>query len=183
MATLTAPMTLLLCGGRRAHRSLRWCWSGGARWIGGLRLRGLRGLARRRGAAPFGVDEFGQPADLPVHRLQAVALQLDRVAVEPVAGAGQRGTQALALALDGAPAALEDAQPGVGRGVPEERQADAEEAAVVVGLRTGLADQLVEALLALRGDPVDDLAATTGERRRLGGQLRLGVVGGDVSGR
>ena len=62
---------------------------------------------------------------------------------------------------------------------------DAEAAAVVVGLRAGLADQLVEALLALGGDRVDHLAAPAGERRRVGRQqrVRVGLVGGDEPGR
>src|SRR3712207_7722988 len=84
-------------------------------------------------------------------RFQAVALEFQGVAVQPLPGPAQRDPQALALPFDGAAAALEDAQPDVRGGVPEERQADTEEPAVVVRLRTGLTDQLVEALLALGG--------------------------------
>src|ERR671932_88996 len=73
--------------------------------------------------------------------------------------------------------------PVVRGGVPEERQTDAEQTAVVVGLGSGLADQFVEALLALGRDPVHDLSAPSRERRRVRGQqgLRLGLVGGDVA--
>src|SRR3954454_3315692 len=79
------------------------------------------------------LDQLREPADLPVHRLQAVPLELEGVAVQPLTGAGQRGPQALPLPLDGAPTALEDPQPDVGLGVLEEGEADAEETAVVVG--------------------------------------------------
>src|SRR3712207_3123778 len=118
-------------------------------------------------------------------RFQAVALEFEGVAVQALPGPAQRGPQTLALSFDGAAATLEDAQPDVRGGVPEERQADAEEPAVVVRLRTGLADQLVEALLALGGDRVDHLAAPAGQRRCVGrqGGAAGGVVGGEVAGR
>src|SRR3712207_3195389 len=56
------------------------------------------------------VDELGQPADLTVDGVQTVALQLEGVAVQPLAGPAQRGPQALALPLDGAAAALESSE-------------------------------------------------------------------------
>jgi hypothetical protein len=56
-----------------------------------------------------------------------VALEFEGVAVQALAGPAQRGPQTLALPFDGAAATLEDAQPDVRGGVPEERQADAEE--------------------------------------------------------
>ena len=136
-------------------------WCGGI--AGGCRPRRLRVLGLRCLAA-LGVDELVEPADLAVHRLQPVPLQLEGVAVDPLPGPRERGPEPFPLLLDGAAAALEDPQARVCGGVPEEREADAEQAAVVVGLRTGLADQLVEALLALGGDRVDDLAPPAGER-------------------
>jgi len=134
--------------------------------------------------AAFGLDQLGEPADLAVDRFQPVPLELEGVAVEPFPGAAERGPQPLALALDRAPPALQDPQPRVGGRVPEERQPDSEEPAVVVGLRPGLADQFVEALLAFRGDRVDDLSAAAGERWRVGGQqrVRIGLGGADEPG-
>src|SRR3954452_18564087 len=70
----------------------------------------------------FVVDQLGEPADLAVDRVQAVALQFERVAVQLLLGAPQRVEEPVALALDRAPAALEDPQPHVCGGVPEERQ-------------------------------------------------------------
>ena len=131
------------------------------------------------------VDELRQPADLAVHRLEPVALQLERVAVDALAGPRQRGPQTLPLPLDRAPAALEDPQPHVRGGVPEEGQVDAEVTSVVVRLRAGLADQFLEALLALRGDRVDHLPAAAGERRRVRRQQLpwAGLDDGDEPGR
>src|SRR3954447_19360212 len=195
MATLTLPMgaPVLGPGGPRvtgpAGPGGGRAGSGGAGGRAG-RVRGwLRGRAGRAipagGVAALAVDQLGQPADLAVHRLQAVLLELERVAVEALAGAGQRRAQPFTLLLDGAPAALQDPQPGVGRGVPEEGQPDAEQPAVVVGLRAGLAGQLVEAFLALGGDRVDHLPAAAGERWRVRRQRRPGarLAGGDPAGR
>src|SRR4051794_39269123 len=170
MATLTLPMcapSLWTGAVRNADRGgPRRCVRWGLLARFGRRVRGvLRGRIGGPGGAALVVDELGQPADLAVHRVQAVSLQLEGVAVEAFAGAAERGAQALPLPLDGAPATLEDPQPGVGGGVPEEGQPDAEQAAVVVGLGTGLAHQLVEAFLALGGDRVDHLAAAAGQRR------------------
>src|SRR4051812_40770527 len=113
MATLTLPMCAPSFSdpagpmARTGWRS-RTSWSGGGARGVGLRI----GLVSGRAAALV-VDELGQPADLAVHRLQAVPLQLERVAVDPLAGAGQRRAQALALPLHGPAPALEDLQPGL----------------------------------------------------------------------
>src|SRR5688572_29588763 len=113
MATLTDPMTLLLPGPWsrvRGPPAVRCCLRTG-RWTPSHSSGGRRcpaGRVRSARLAAFGVDQLGEPADLPVHRLQAVALELERVAVEPLAGAGQRRAQALSLLLDGPAAAFED---------------------------------------------------------------------------
>src|SRR3954447_23598481 len=193
MATLTLAMDCLppvgppgpgWCVGTGAG----WCCSGGAGWCCPWGVRGVVLGARvvgpgvvRSGVVLLAVDQLGEPADLAVDRVQAVPLQFEGVAVELLLGAPQRVHEPVALPLDGAPAALEDAQPDVGRGVPEERQVDAEATLVVVGLRAGGADQFVEALLALGGDRVDDLAPAAGQRGGVGGEQcpRRGVVAGD----
>jgi hypothetical protein len=73
--TPSVCLVCLVCSGaaRRAAFCLTACR---------IRLRRLTALA---------VDQLRQPADLPVHRLQAVALELEGVAVDPLAGAGERG--------------------------------------------------------------------------------------------
>src|SRR3954452_22948713 len=129
----------------------RWCCSGVAGWCG-------LGWVHASGVVLLAVDQLGEPADLTVDGVQPVALQFEGVAVELLLGAAQRVDQPVALPLDGPPAALQDPQPDVGRGVPEEGQVDAEAALVVIGLRAGGADQLGESLLAGGGDRVDDLA-------------------------
>src|SRR3954453_10936092 len=146
------------CGWCRSGAAVRWCGLGWCRRPG-RRVAGLLALA---------VDQLGEPAHLAVHGVQAVPLQLQGVAVQLLLGATQRVHQPVPLALDGAPATLQDPQPHVGGRVPEEGQVDAEATLVVVGLRPGLADQFGEALLALRGDRVDDLAAAPGQRRGVG---------------
>src|SRR3712207_4858695 len=77
-------------------------------------------LARRSGVVLLAVDQLGEPADLAVDGVQAVPLQFEGVAVELLLGAAQRVHEPVALTFDGAPPALEDAQPHVDRGVPEE---------------------------------------------------------------
>ena len=99
-------------------------------------------------------DQLVEPAHLALAGVEAELVQLAGVAVDLLAGPGQRGAQALPALLDGAPAALQDAHPDLGRGAGEERQVHAE-AVVVPGLRAGLGEQLGEPLLALGGDPVD----------------------------
>src|SRR3712207_1150574 len=136
MATLTLPMGAPVLGQWVPGYPDRW-WSGtdgrmdGSGRSGGARprvgrIRGwLSGRAGRIGREPLSsrraaslvVDQLGEPADLSVHRFQAVALQLQRVAVEALAGAGQRGPEALPLPLHCAPATFQDPQPGVGGGV------------------------------------------------------------------
>jgi hypothetical protein len=121
----------------------------------------LRPAAQVWRTLPFGLfvrDQLVEPAHLPLAGLQPQPVQLAGVAIDLLLGPGQRRPQALAALFDAAAAALEDAHPHVGRGPREERQVDAE-AFVVPGLRPGVAEQLPEALLALRGELVDPPSA------------------------
>src|SRR3954451_11359234 len=111
------PWTVSL---RRALPGPDWVCCSRAGWCG-LFARGLS-----PGVVLLAVDQLGEPADLAVHGVQTVPLQLEGVAVELLLGAPQRVHEPVALPLDRAPPALEDAQPDVGRGVPEEREVDAE---------------------------------------------------------
>src|SRR5215218_580369 len=117
--------------------------------------------------AQLGVDQLVEPADLALDRVESVLLQLQRVAVELLPGAGQPGPQAVAALLDPAPPALQDPQPDLGVGLGEEREVDAE-ALVVVRRRAGLGEQFGEPLLAVRGELVDDLGPLAGQRRHGG---------------
>src|SRR3954449_3905234 len=139
MATLTLAMDCLPPVGPPGpgwcvRAGARWCCSGGAGWCCSWGVRGVVLGARvvGSGVVLLAVDQLGEPADLAVDRVQAVPLQFEGVAVELLLGAPQRVQEPVALALDRAPAALEDPQPHVCGGVPEEGQVDAETALVVV---------------------------------------------------
>src|SRR3954451_4929212 len=119
MATFTDPMTLLLLGPGgpvNADRAVRVVTADGggrpSRCLGSARrcLAGGAGLHCSPRFLAFGIDEFGQPADLAAHRLQAVTLQLEGVPSESRTGLRQCGPQPLALLLDGATPTLEDPQ-------------------------------------------------------------------------
>src|SRR5690606_35643160 len=92
-----------------------------------------------------------------------MALQFQRVRIEPLGCAREKFPQSLAPLLHSAPATLQDAQPSSPVGAREEREVPTEPG-VLVGLRASLSHQLTEALLALRCDLVDDSAATAGQR-------------------
>ena len=79
-----------------------------------------------------------------------------------LAGAGHDGwrTDAVRPLLEPAAATLEDAQAHLGVGLAEEREVDAEVLVLPRG-GPGLAEQVGEALLALGGQLVDDLAAAS----------------------
>ena len=127
------------------------------------------------------LDQLGEPTDLAIRRLEPVLLQLEGVAIQPLAGAGQRRAHALAPFLHPAAPSLEDAQPDVGAGLGEERQPRAE-ALVVEGVRPDLGQQVGQVFLALGGELVDPLAPArpAARPRRFGGLLgdlaRLGEV-------
>ena len=105
----------------------------------------------------LGLDQLGEPANLALHRLEAVAVHLDRVAVDPLTSAPHGAAEALALLLEPDAPTLEDAHPRLGRGLGEEGEVDAERL-VLPRRRARLAEQLGEALLAFGGQRVDDLA-------------------------
>src|SRR5215472_7554314 len=129
----------------------------------GVRMRhGLVGGAdiyAGRAPGPFGGDQLFEPTDLALTRLEPVALQLERVGVEPLGRAGQDVAQALPALLDPPAPALEDAKAGLLVGPGEEREVHTERG-VVEGLRPGLDEQLLEALLAFRGDLVNHPSTT-----------------------
>src|SRR3954468_10459682 len=117
---------------------------------------GLHGSGRLR-PLPLGLfvpDQLVEPAPLPLAGLQPQPVQLAGVAIDLLLGPGQRRPHALTGFFDAAAAALEDPHPHVARGPREEGEVDAE-TLVVPGLRPGVAEQLAEALLALRGQLVD----------------------------
>src|SRR3712207_7221274 len=73
----------------------------------------------------LGRDQVGEPPDLPLDELEAVALQLGGVAVArtPVRGALAQPSQPL---LEPGATALEDAESDLAVDAPEEREADVE---------------------------------------------------------
>src|SRR5439155_12405326 len=109
-------------------------------------------------------DELLQPPNLALAGVEAVALQFQRVRVEAFGGPGEDLAQSFPALLDPAPPAFEDAQPRRLVGAGEEREVHAEPG-VVVGLRAGAGQQLLEALLALGGDLVHHPAAPAGQQR------------------
>ena len=133
------------------------------------------GRGRRGGVTPpLVVDQLGEPAHLALDGLQAVPLQLEGVAVEPLAGARERGAEAVDALLEPRPAALEDAQPGGGVGAPEEGEVDAEPL-VLPGRGPALGEQVLEVLLALGRELVDD--ARRACPRRPAASRSAGVLG------
>ncbi len=105
---------------------------------------------------PFRGDQLVEPADLALDRFQAVPVQFERVAVQPFPGPRHRRPDAVQPLLEPGPAAFQDAQPDVRAGLAEEGEPDAEPV-VLPGRGAGLGEDLLQPLLALRGQPVDDL--------------------------
>src|SRR5262249_1333164 len=140
----------------------------------GDRCRIGRGDAGGGARGALGVDELVEPTHLALDRLEAVTLKLEGVAVESLASAGQRETDAFAALLEPAAPSLEDPQPGLRVGAPEEREVDAEVVVLPRG-RAGFGEERLEVLLPVRGDLVDDLAAPP--------RLGLRAVSGDEAGR
>ena len=121
----------------------------------------VRPGACRPRAVSFGGDQLVEPADLALHGLEAVALELEGVAVELLAGAGDRGAGVRLALLEPAAPALEDPQPDVGIGLGEEGEPDAE-GFVVPRRRAALGELLLQPLLAVSGELVDVLLAPAG---------------------
>ena len=112
----------------------------------------------RFGIGLFPVDQFVEPAHLPVRRLQAVFLQLERVAVQPLARAGERAANAVPPLLYSPTAAFEDLQPHVGPGLREERESSSEPL-VVVGVGADVGEEFGQSFLALGGELIHPLAS------------------------
>src|SRR5579863_4150264 len=83
-----------------------------------------------------------------------MAVQFQRVAVNPFPGPREGRPDGLHAFLEPAAAALQDPEPYVGPGQPEKREMNAEP---VVFPRRGaaLAEELLQPLLAVGGQPVD----------------------------
>jgi hypothetical protein len=124
---------------------------------------------------PFGGDELLEPSHLALHGFKTVALKLEGVAVEPLAGSTQRRGDVFLTLLEPATPALEDAKSYRRIGLPEKGEPDAE-AFVVPGGGTALGELLVQPFLAVGGQLVHVLLAAS----RAG--LARGVVRGDEAG-
>src|SRR4051794_8196120 len=163
----------------RSCRRRRWLRGCGLSWcscvcsFSVLEGVGGGGLAVRA----FACDQFLDPPDLALGRLEAVPGELLGVRVEPFPRAGHARPDAVRTLLEPAATPLEDAQAHLGVGLPEEREVDAE-VLVLPRRGAGLAEQVGEALLAVGGELVDDLAALAGEGRGVG-QVGVGLVLGD----
>src|SRR6185312_6154982 len=145
-------------------------------------IAGRRGLPSRLVTRlPLGCDQLVEPADFPLDRLKSVPLQLERVAVQALSGPRQRRAEGIQPLFEPGPAALQDAQPDVRAGLAEEGEPDAE-AVVLPRGRARLGQELLQPLLALRGQPVDDLrpAAGQGAARHAGFLLGDQALGQEV---
>ena len=127
---------------------------------------------------PFLGDQLIQPADIALHGLEPVPLQFERVAVHPLAGARERRPQPFHPVLEAAPPALQDPQPDVCPGLAEEREVDAE-LVVFPGRRARVDELVLEPLLALGGQPVDDLRPAGRTARPAVRRRRLVALLGD----
>src|SRR5690554_1110440 len=120
MATRTEPMrlSLFLLGCTRRDRvgAVGWIFSGDSD----------SRLCRGRFGDAFVVDQFGEPADFPLDRLQTVSVEFQRVCVDPCPGALDGSSDVVDAFLEPAPAALEDLQPDLLGRRAEEREVDTE---------------------------------------------------------
>src|SRR5580698_752431 len=166
MATRTEPMRIhsLSCATQRwlddDRRPAAFCGfsaPGGYARTGNARAgHGRSGLGAR---LALGGNELVKPADFALDRFEPVPLEFKGVAVYSLAGPGRRGPEPLKALLQPAAAALENPHPDIGLSQAEEREVDAE-AVVLPGRRTRLGQQILESLLAFRGEPVDDLGSS-----------------------
>src|SRR5262249_13441394 len=130
-----------------------------------------------RAFPPLRGDELVQPADLTLDRFQAVPVELERVAVEPLPGPRHRRPDAVEPLLQPGPPAFQDPQPDVGPGLAEEREVHAEPI-VIPGRWARFGQQILPPLLAVGGQLVDDLRAPAGALPGLAGVPgRTGVPG------
>src|SRR5499427_10919736 len=172
MATRTEPMRIapvLSPAAPRGGAGLSARGSARGRVVVSRRWRGApRRLAAR---LPLRGDQFVEPAHLPLNRLEAVPVQFERVTVQAFPGPRHRRPDAVQALLQPRPAALQDAQPDVRAGQPEEGEPDAEPL-VFPGRGAGLGQQLLQPFLALRREPVDDLRPAPGQ----GAAERFGLL-------
>src|SRR6266508_3832510 len=118
-----------------------------------------RSLSHRIGLASLRRDEAIQPGDILLGGLAAVLHQRERVRVEALTGSRERCGDGREPFLEVGAPALQQADPGIGRQVLEEREADPEPVVLGGGLGACLLQQSLEELLAFLGDAVDVLAA------------------------
>ena len=124
-------------------------------------------IVTRRPAGAFVLDQLGEPADLAVHRLQAVL-----AAARGCSGRAARRAATGRCFMPSRCSSTRRRRPSricsrmSERVWREERQPGAE-TLVVEGVRADVGEQLGEVLLALGGQPVDPLAAP-GPARRAG---------------
>ena len=111
--------------------------------------------------APLGLDQLGQPAHFALDGLEPVPLEFEGVAVDALAGAGDRRLHVVEPLFEPVAAALEDAHAHLGVRLGEEREVHAEVLVFPRG-RPGLGEQVLQVLLAFGGEPVDDPAAAAG---------------------
>src|SRR5580658_6913765 len=106
-------------------------------------------------------------------------MQFQGVAVDTLPGAREGRPDGLHALLEPAAAALKDPQPHVGPGLPEEREMNAEPV-VFPGRGAALAEEFLQPLLAVRGQPVHLLRPASRARARgrsgPGRAGRLGLV-------
>jgi hypothetical protein len=105
-------------------------------------------------------------------------VQFKGVAVDTLPGARERGAHGLHAFLQPAAAPLEDPQSDIGAGLAEEREVHPEPVVFPRG-GTGLGQQVLQPLLAIGGQPVDNLGPPPGARPRrvLVGLLRDQTLG------
>src|SRR5215831_8166723 len=96
-------------------------------------------------------------------------VEFKRVTVEPLPGPGHRRPDTGQPLLEPGAPAFQDPQPDVGPGLAEEGEVDAE-SVVLPGRGARFGQQVLQPLLAVRGQPVDDLRAAAGTRPGLPGE-------------
>jgi hypothetical protein len=94
-----------------------------------------------------------------------VLVQFQGVTVDSFPGPRERGTHGFHALFQPAAAPFQDAQPDIGAGLTEEREVHPEPVVFPRG-GTGLAQQVLQALLAVRGQAVDDPGPPPGTRPR-----------------
>src|SRR6266545_4706546 len=116
-----------------------------------------RSLSHRIGLASLRRDEAIQPGDILLGGLAAVLHQRERVRVEALTGSRERCGDGREPFLEVGAPALQQADPGIGRQVLEEREADPEPVVLGGGLGACLLQQSLEELLAFLGGARDVL--------------------------